>query len=74
MTNNDLNDVPNELGLMKNLVRFNVEGNPLKRIRSNIRTAGALKLKKYIASRIQESDLPKDLKEYNFSEDDPDKY
>jgi len=52
LTNNDLNDIPSEIGLMKNLVRFNVEGNPLLRIRSNVRTAGAMKLKKYIASRI----------------------
>jgi len=58
LTNNDLNDIPSELGFMKNLIRFNVEGNPLLRIRSTIRTAGAIKLKKYIASRIREEDLP----------------
>jgi len=50
---------------MNKLIRLNVEGNPLKRIRSNVRTAGAVKLKKYIASRLSEDELPKHMKTYN---------
>ncbi len=72
LTNNDLQDVPSELGLMNNLVRLSVEGNPLKRIRSNIRTAGAIKLKKYIASRISEDQLPTHMKDYNMAEENAD--
>jgi Leucine-rich repeat (LRR) protein len=33
VSNNELKDLPNEIGLMKNLVRINIEGNPLKIIK-----------------------------------------
>jgi hypothetical protein len=33
--------LPSELGLLPGLVRIQLEGNPLKCIRQNLRTAGA---------------------------------
>ena len=30
-------DIPNELGILPQLVRINIEGNPLKSIRNNIK-------------------------------------
>ena len=47
-------DIPNELGILPQLVRINIEGNPLKSIRNNIKNGGAEVLKKYLKSRITE--------------------
>lgn len=52
LTNNDLPDLPSEIGLLPKLVRLTVEGNPLKCIRNNIKNAGAEILKKYLRDRI----------------------
>lgn len=54
LTNNDLPDLPSEIGLLPKLIRFTVEGNPLKCIRNTIKNAGAEVLKKYLRDRIQE--------------------
>jgi hypothetical protein len=45
------------------LVRINIEGNPLKSIRNNIKNGGADILKKYLKSRIVEdvSELEKNF-------------
>ncbi|EWS71822.1 hypothetical protein TTHERM_000716187 (macronuclear) [Tetrahymena thermophila SB210] len=53
LTNNDLPDIPSEIGLLPKLVRFTVEGNPLKCIRNTIKNAGAEAIKKYLRDRIQ---------------------
>lgn len=52
VSNNDLSDLPSELGLLPALVRIQLEGNPLKCIRQNLRTAGAEQLKKYLKERM----------------------
>ena len=57
ISNNDLSDLPSELGLLPQLVRIQLEGNPLKCIRQNIRTSGAEALKKYLKDRIATKEL-----------------
>ena len=51
ISNNNLLDLPDCLGRMTLLVRINIEGNPLKKIRHEVRASGAEVLKKYLASR-----------------------
>ncbi|KRX10051.1 hypothetical protein PPERSA_08454 [Pseudocohnilembus persalinus] len=53
IANNDLGDIPSEIGLLPKLVRIQLEGNPLKCIRQSIRNQGAEQLKKYLVSRIE---------------------
>ncbi|CAD8081571.1 unnamed protein product [Paramecium sonneborni] len=55
ISNNDLGDLPSQLGFLTQLVRIQLEGNPLKCIRSNIRSAGALQLKKYLQQRTEDA-------------------
>ncbi|CAK80424.1 unnamed protein product (macronuclear) [Paramecium tetraurelia] len=55
ISNNDLGDLPSQLGFLAQLVRIQLEGNPLKCIRSNIRSAGALQLKKYLQQRTDDA-------------------
>jgi Leucine-rich repeat (LRR) protein len=50
--NNDLQDIPSAIGFITSLVRINLEGNPLKCIRSNIKQGGAEVLKKYLKQRV----------------------
>lgn len=38
LVNNDLGDIPSEIGVLPKLVRIHLEGNPLKCIRSTIRS------------------------------------
>jgi Leucine-rich repeat (LRR) protein len=52
LSNNDLSDLPSELGILPKLTRINIEGNPMKTIKSSMRTAGAEVLKKYLVTRI----------------------
>jgi Leucine-rich repeat (LRR) protein len=52
LSNNDLSDLPSELGILPKLTRINIEGNALKTIKSSMRTAGAEVLKKYLVTRI----------------------
>jgi hypothetical protein len=41
-------------------VRINIEGNPLKCIKSNLRNAGAEELKKYLKLRLSENEIAKE--------------
>ena len=59
ISNNDLQNLPPELGLMKGLVKVLIEGNPMKSIRMGIRQQGTEALKKYLASRINFDELQK---------------
>jgi len=59
VSNNDLSDLNPRLGLLCNLVRINIEGNPLKCIKSSLRTAGAEPLKKYLKLRLSEDEIAK---------------
>lgn len=52
LENNDLSELPYELGFINSLVRLQVEGNPLKTIRQNIRNGGTNILKKYLKDRM----------------------
>ncbi len=57
LSNNDLSDINPRLSLMPNLVRINIEGNPLRRIKPAMRSAGAVELKKYLKMRLEENDV-----------------
>lgn len=64
LSNNDLPDLPSELGFVDGLVRLQVEGNPLKAIRQNIRAGGVNAIKKYLKDRMdpnQRQNLEKKL-------------
>lgn len=52
ISNNDLPDLPSELGFIDSLVRLQLEGNPLKAIRQNIRAGGVNQIKKYLKDRM----------------------
>lgn len=52
ISNNDLPDLPSEIGFLSGLVRMQIEGNPLKAIRQNIRAAGTNQLKNYLKDRM----------------------
>lgn len=41
ISNNDLGDINPKISLLPNLVRINIEGNPLKCIKSTMRNANA---------------------------------
>jgi Leucine-rich repeat (LRR) protein len=45
VSNNDLSDLNPRLALLSSLVRINIEGNPLKCIKTTLRGAGAEPLK-----------------------------
>lgn len=52
LSNNDLPDLPSEIGFISSLVRLQIEGNPLKAIRQNIRASGTNLLKNYLRDRM----------------------
>lgn len=52
VSNNDLPDLPCEIGFINTLVRIQLEGNPLKTMRQNIRTGGPNVIKKYLQDRM----------------------
>lgn len=52
LSNNDLPDLPSEIGFINSLVRMQIEGNPLKAIRQNVRAAGTNQLKNYLRDRM----------------------
>ena len=52
VSNNDLSELPCEIGFINSLVRIQVEGNPLKTIRQNIRTGGTNVIKKYLQDKM----------------------
>ena len=64
LSNNDLPDLPSEIGFINSLVRIQIEGNPLKAIRQNIRASGTNQLKNYLKDRMdasQRQNLEKNL-------------
>ena len=52
LTNNDLSDLPCEIGFINSLVRIQVEATPLKTIRQSIRTGGTNVIKKYLKDKM----------------------
>jgi len=54
IANNDLNAIDPYLGNMVNLVRVSIEGNPPRSIESNMRSAGAAQLKKYLKDKLSD--------------------
>lgn len=60
VSNNDLSDLNPRLALLGNLVRINIEGNPLKCIKTALRGAGAEPLKNYLKLRLSENEIEKD--------------
>ena len=60
VSNNDLADLNPRLALLPHLVRIAIEGNPLKCIRSNMRSAGAEELKKFLKMRLTDNEIAKD--------------
>jgi len=50
--NNDLIDIPSQIGILESLVRINIEGNPLKCIRQNVKNSGAVALKTFLKNRL----------------------
>ena len=57
ISNNDLSDVDPHIALLPNLMRLNIEGNPLRSIKPAMRSAGAAQLKKYLLSRLSETEV-----------------
>jgi Leucine-rich repeat (LRR) protein len=65
LSNNDFSDIPSEIGYMQKLVRISLEGNPLKCIRSSVRSAGTEGLKKYLRERVDTEEAKSEIiKEY----------
>lgn len=58
VTNNDLTGLPYVMGTMTALKSIVLDGNPMKSIRRDIVMRGTVELKKYLASRIEESNEP----------------
>ena len=54
LTNNELRDIDPRISLIDELVRLNIEGNPLKMIKPAMRSANAVQLKKYLKMRLEE--------------------
>ena len=64
LSNNDMPDLPSELGFINSLVRMQIEGNPLKAIRQNIRASGTNNIKNYLRDKMdvkQRNHLEKNL-------------
>ena len=59
VSNNDISKVPYELGLMKSLGKIFLEGNAIRSIRHDIMTGPTEKLKTYLKSRINYSEIKK---------------
>ena len=59
ISNNDLPDLPGEIGFINSLVRIQLEGNPLKTMRQNIRTGGTNVVKKYLQDRMDPKEREK---------------
>jgi Leucine-rich repeat (LRR) protein len=52
VSNNNLANINARLGLLDNLVRLSIEGNPLKRLKPAMRTAGAKDLKEFLKLQL----------------------
>jgi internalin A len=59
VSNNDLSDLNARLALLPELVRINIEGNPLKCISASVRAAGAEPLKKYLRMKLSDNEIQK---------------
>lgn len=59
ISNNNLSDINPKLSLLDHLVRLTIEGNPLRSIKPNMRTAGAVQLKKFLQMRLGDEDIKK---------------
>lgn len=65
VSNNELRDINPRLALLEDLVRINVEGNPLKVFKPAMRSAGAVELKKYLKMRLGEGEVEEEEAKYN---------
>ena len=54
---NDISKVPFELGIIKSLIKIGLEGNAIRSIRHDILTGNVTKLKEYLKSRINVSQI-----------------
>ena len=57
VSNNNLNEINPRIALIEELVRINIEGNPLRSIKPAMRNAGAMQLKKYLKMRLEEGEV-----------------
>ena len=57
VTNNELRDINPRIALLEELVRINIEGNPLKAIKPAMRSANAVAFKKYLKMRLGEDEV-----------------
>ena len=60
VANNNLSDINPRIALIDELVRINIEGNPLKSIKPAMRNAEAFALKKYLKMRLGEDDVERE--------------
>lgn len=58
LTNNNLTGLPYAMGTMTALKAVVLDGNPMKSIRRDIIMRGTTELKKYLVSRMEETDIP----------------
>mmetsp|Transcript_921 Transcript_921/g.1305 ORF Transcript_921/g.1305 Transcript_921/m.1305 type:complete len:233 (+) Transcript_921:1181-1879(+) len=63
LSNNDLSEVPFQLGYMKTLQILKIDGNRLKRIRRGVIEGGTEKLKSYLRSRDPNPSLSTDIEQ-----------
>ncbi|CAG9860792.1 unnamed protein product [Phyllotreta striolata] len=57
ITNNDIEDIPNTIGIMPHLHLFKIEGNKLKHIRSDVIRAGTNRILKLLRDTISDEDI-----------------
>ena len=53
VTNNDLNDIPSELGLVRTLNKLVITGNMLRRMKRSVAEDTVENMKKYLKSRLR---------------------
>ncbi|XP_076080866.1 leucine-rich repeat-containing protein 40-like [Mytilus galloprovincialis] len=58
LTNNDLTGLPYAMGTMTALKAVVLDGNPMKSIRRDIIMRGTTEIKKYLMSRMENTDIP----------------
>lgn len=57
VTNNELRDINPRIALLEELVRLNIEGNPLKAFKPAMRSANAVAIKKYLKMRLGDDEV-----------------
>lgn len=57
ISNNELRDINPRIALLEDLVRLNIEGNPLKAIKPAMRSANAVQFKEYLKMRLGEDEV-----------------